>query len=292
MPFKKIAVIGLGLIGGSIGLALRRAFPNVVLVGVDRQEVIEQARDQLDHVFTPDDLQRSLRGAGLVFLATPINSIIEYLPRVAAGIEQNALVSDVGSTKAQIVSAARRVLRGCGYFIGGHPMAGKEHTGWQHANASLFENAPYVLTPGDPVPEKIRKDFVDLLRRLGARIVEMNAEAHDRLVAEVSHLPQLLALALMNYVGREDSEREARLQLAAGGFRDMTRIAESSYSIWRDILLTNKDAIKKSLSEFRKQLATLEALISDEAMDMNFRHANETRRQLEKEGRVRLRRRK
>jgi len=280
--FKRIAIIGLGLIGGSLCLALRRILPNVILVGVDKQQVIERARDKLNHAFTPDELQKSLRGVDLVFLATPINTIIEYLPRVAAGIEQSTLVSDVGSAKAQIVDAARRVMAGRGYFIGGHPMAGKEHAGWQHANTSLFENAAYVLTPGDPVPEKIRKDFIALLRGTGARVVEMSAETHDRLVAEVSHLPQLLAVALMNYVGREDAERELRLQLAAGGFRDMTRIAESPFHVWRDILLTNKNAIKKSLSEFREHLAMLEALISDEAMDINFRQANETRRQLEK----------
>jgi prephenate dehydrogenase len=280
-PFQRVAVIGLGLIGGSLCLALRRVFPNVVLTGVDNQHVIEQARHKVDHVFLPNDLEKSLRGISLVFLATPINAIIEYLPRVAASVDHATLVTDVGSTKALIVDAARRAMAGRGYFIGGHPMAGKEHTGWQHANASLFENAAYVVTPGDPVPEKIRNDFFALLRGIGSRVSEMSAEKHDRLVAEVSHLPQLLAVALMNYVGREDSEREMRLQLAAGGFRDMTRIAESPFHVWQDILLTNRAAIKKSLSEFREHMALLEVLVDDIALDKNFQRANDTRRQIE-----------
>jgi len=280
--FKRIAIIGLGLIGGSLCLALRRTIPNVVLVGVDKNEVIEQARDKLDHVFTPDDFQQSLRSVDLVFLSTPIGAIIDYLPRVAAYIDHTTLVTDVGSTKAVIVETARRVMAGRGYFIGGHPMAGSERVGWQQANASLFENAAYVLTPAYSVPEKIRQDFVDLLRSVGARVIEMKAEAHDRLVAEVSHLPQLLAVALMNYVGRDDAEKEMRLQLAAGGLRDMTRIAESPFHLWQDILLTNKAAIKKSLSEFREQIAALEALVDGHALSTSFQQATETRQQIEK----------
>ncbi len=279
--FKRIAIIGLGLIGGSLCLALRRAFPNVVLVGVDKHEVVEQARDRLDHVFSPDKLQQSLHGVELVFLAPPIGAILEYLPRVAAWIDRTALVTDVGSTKAVIVDVARQVMADRGYFIGGHPMTGSERSGWRHANASLFENAAYVLTSVDPVPGKIHQDFADLLRGLGARVIEMKADVHDRLIAEVSHLPQLVAVALMNYVGRADAEKEMRLELAAGGLRDMTRIAESPFHVWQDILLTNKAAIKKSLCEFREQIAVLEALVDGDALDTYFQQANETRRQID-----------
>ena len=282
VSFKRIAVIGLGLIGGSLCRALRCVVPNAEIIGVDKKEVIEQARDALDHVFTPDDLQKSLRGVDLVFLATPISAIIEYLPRVAACIEPNTLVSDVGSTKSQIVAVARRVMIGRGYFIGGHPMAGTERSGWQQATPDLLKNATYVLTPDLPVPEKTRVDFIALLQALDMKVIEMDAGTHDQVVAQISHLPQLLAVAIMNYVGRNDAERELRLHLAAGGFRDLTRLASSPFPIWRDILHTNSVEIKRALREFRECLSSLEALVDDEAIGINFTQANETRRQIEK----------
>lgn len=281
--FKRIAIIGLGLIGGSLCLALRRTFPNVVLVGVDKSEVIEQARGKLDHVFAPDDLEKSLRGVDLVFLSTPISAIIDYLPRVAACIDHTTLVTDAGSTKAVVVDAAQRALAGRGYFIGGHPMAGSERSGWEQANVDLFNKTTYVLTPALPVPSRIHDGLVALLQTLGAHVVEMDAETHDRVVAQISHLPQLLAVALMNYVGRDDADKNLRFMLSAGGLRDMTRIAASSFHIWQDILRTNKSAIKKALQEFRESLSMLEALVDDKEMNVKFKTAKVTKQQINSE---------
>lgn len=283
--FHKVAVIGLGLIGGSLCRALRRVFPNLELVGIDQPPVINLARDSLDQVFSPDDLENALRQVDLVFLATPINTIIEILKKIATAIAPGTLVTDVGSTKVEIVAtASKTMIDGC-YFIGGHPMTGHAQSGWQHADAYLFENAAYVLTPDLPAPEKTRADFIALLQGLGAHVIEMDAATHDRVAADVSHLPQLLAVALMNYVGRADADREKRLRLAAGGFRDMTRVASSPFAMWRDILRTNKSTVQTSLREFREYLSTLEALVDDEAMSSMFNNASAARQQIPQDSR-------
>jgi prephenate dehydrogenase len=283
VPFQRVAVVGLGLIGGSLCLALRRSFPKMALIGVDTPQVIAGAGEKLDGAFAADDLDKALHDVDLVILATPIGAILEYLPRVASLVNSTALVTDVGSTKVQIVEMAQRVMAGGGHFIGGHPMTGSEHSGWSHADAALFENAAYVLTPASrPVPEAIFNNFTRLLKEIGARVVQMNAETHDRLVAEVSHLPQLLSVALTNYAGRDDGEQPLRLQLAAGGFRDMTRLASSPFHVWRDILLTNESAIRKSLQDFRMAIGELEALLDDDEMRVKFEAAKAIKEQIEK----------
>jgi prephenate dehydrogenase len=223
-----------------------------------------------------------LRDVDLVFLSTPIGAIIDYLPRVAACIDQSAIVTDVGSTKAVIVDEARRVMAGHGYFIGGHPLAGSERSGWEQANVDLFNNTTYVLTPLLPVPAQKHQGLVALLQMLGAHVVEMDAETHDRVVAQISHLPQLLAVALMNYVGRDDADKNLRLMLAAGGLRDMTRIAGASFHIWKDILRTNKKDIKKFLQEFRENLSTFETLVDNDAMETKFSAAKLTKQEIDK----------
>jgi prephenate dehydrogenase len=285
--FQRVAIIGLGLIGGSICRALRRAHPQIELIGFDKKPALDQARDAddiLDHAFAVEDAYEGLRHVDLVFLATPIDSIISLLPKIAERIGVNTLVTDVGSTKTEIVKTARAAFTSRGYFIGGHPMAGKAHSGWQHAEASLFENAVYVLTPVSETPEKLRTDFHALLQSLGAQVIEMDAEAHDRVVAAVSHLPQLLAVALMNYVSKDDVDRTWRFRLAANGFRDMTRIASSPFPIWQDILRTNKPAIRQTLREFRECLSELESLDETEAIETMFNEANWARQQLPQNG--------
>jgi len=285
--FQKVAIIGLGLIGGSLCRALRRAHPQIELIGIDKQPVLDEARDALDildHVFAGEDAYEALRDVNLVFLATPIDSIISLLPKIAASIGVNTLVTDVGSTKAEIVKTARAAFKSRGYFIGGHPMAGKAHSGWQHAETGLFENAVYVLTPVSEAPKKIKTDFHALLQSIGAQVVEMDAEAHDRVVAAVSHLPQLIAVALTNYVSREDADRAWRFRLAASGFRDMTRIASSPFPIWQDILRTNKSAIRQTLREFRECLSELESLDETEAIETMFKEANWVRQQMPQNG--------
>jgi prephenate dehydrogenase len=275
--FRRIAVIGLGLIGGSLVKSLRRAKPDCKLVGVDFQNVIAKARAHLDAAFLPENLAEALGEADLIFLATPVGVILRLLPEVARVMRPGAIVTDAGSTKSWVVEQAARHFNGDRYFIGGHPMAGSEKGGWENADAYLFENAAYVLTPASNHPADSLGLLANLLQALGARVIILDPEEHDRLVAEVSHLPQLLAIALTNFIARAGVEHESRLQLAAGGFRDMTRIAASSFSIWRDILNSNHANVRQSLDEFIAVLQQMARDLDNDNLEAGFRRANQLR---------------
>ncbi|MCI0698191.1 prephenate dehydrogenase/arogenate dehydrogenase family protein [candidate division KSB1 bacterium] len=276
--FQRIAVVGLGLIGGSLVKSLRRAVPDCKLAGVDFHEVLVQAQDDLDAAFLPENLAEALHDADLVFLATPVGVILRLLPEVAKTVRPGTIVTDVGSTKSWIVEQAAQYFNGERCFIGGHPMAGGEKGGWENAEAHLFENAAYVLTPAPNPPAHSLESLANLLQALGARIIILDPEEHDRLVAEVSHLPQLLAIALTNFIARHgEEEHEPRLQLAAGGFRDMTRIAASSFSIWQDILNSNRANIRQSLQEFIAVLQQLARDLNNDNLEAGFRRANQLR---------------
>ncbi len=275
--FQRIAVVGLGLIGGSLVKSLRRAQPECKIIGIDFEHVIGSARGYLDEAFLPENLAHALRDADLVFLAAPINAILHLLPEVAKSIRPGALVTDVGSTKSLIVEQAQKHFTGERYFIGGHPMAGREKGGWEHADACLFENAAYVLTPESNFPASLLDSFTHLLQALGARVVTLEAATHDRVVADISHLPQLLALALMNFIARDGAQSELALQLTAGGFRDMTRLAASPFEIWKDILAGNCVNIRCSLQEFIVALQSLAHDLDNDNLERRFKQANQLR---------------
>ncbi|MDZ7361272.1 MAG: prephenate dehydrogenase/arogenate dehydrogenase family protein [candidate division KSB1 bacterium] len=277
VEFQCIAVVGLGLIGGSLVKGLRRAQPACKIIGVDFEHVISSACQELDEAFLPENLAHALRDADLVFLAAPGNAILHLLPEVAKAIRPGALVTDVGSTKSLVVEQAKKHFTGERYFIGGHPMAGREKGGWEHADARLFENAAYVLTPASNFPAPLLDSFKSLLQALGARVVTLEAATHDRIVADISHLPQLLSVALMNFIAREGAQPELGLQLTAGGFRDMTRLAASPFEIWKDILAGNRANVQRSLQEF---ISTLQRLVLDfdhGDLEKDFQRANQLR---------------
>ncbi|MDZ7344096.1 MAG: prephenate dehydrogenase/arogenate dehydrogenase family protein, partial [candidate division KSB1 bacterium] len=215
----------------------------------------------------------------------PINVILQLLPTVAKIIRPGAVVTDVGSTKHSIVEEAQKHFNGDRHFIGGHPMAGREQGGWENADSRLFENAVYVLTPLPNFPPLLLNSVKSFLRVIGAQVMTLDPEAHDRIVAEVSHLPQLLAIALTNFIVREGVAPEPRLQLAAGGFRDMTRLAASPFSLWQDILQSNRANVRRSLQQF---ILTLQNLLDDfdgEAMATRFQRANEIRQGIPRDNR-------
>ncbi len=275
--FQRIAVVGLGLIGGSLVKSLRHVMPDCELIGVDFHNVIANARAHLDAAFLPENLAEALGDADLVFLATPVGVILRLLPEVAEAVRPGAIVTDVGSTKGWMVDQAAEHFRGDRYFIGGHPMAGSEKGGWENAEAHLFENAAYVLTPAPNSPAHSLESLANLLQAIGARIIILDPAEHDRLVAEVSHLPQLLAIALANFIARAGVEHESRLQLAAGGFRDMTRLAASRFSIWQDILNSNRVNVRQSLQEFIVVLQQMAHDLDNDNLEAGFRRANQLR---------------
>ena len=266
-PFQRIAIVGMGLIGGSIGLAVRRARSGTRVVGIDRPDVLRRARARgaLDESATR--LERGLAGADLVVLALPVDAILAVLPRVARLLPPGAILTDVGSTKEAIDRLALRMgLRG--RFVGGHPMAGSERSGIAHADGRLFVGAAWVLCPAHrpPVgrtagarsgirPPPSWRRLAILVRRLGARPFLLEPRAHDRIVARLSHLPQLVSVALTNAA----CTRETRpyLHLCGPALRQMTRLAESPPGLWGSILRSNRRAATRALDDVIDELARL-----------------------------------
>jgi prephenate dehydrogenase len=248
-----ITIIGLGVIGGSLGLAIKQTGRNVIITGVGRQKRIDAAirRGAIDYGTL--SIPAAVHDADIVFVCTPVYTILSLLPEIAQNIKPSTIVTDVGSTKAVIMKAAKRFFRTRGIFVGGHPMAGSEGKGIDFADALMFQNAAYVLCTGGR-KEKAVSRLTDILHDIGARVLFLDAEEHDSVAAAISHLPQLVAVAMMNIAGRKNARHSATLRLAAGGFRDITRIASSPYEMWQDILGTNAGKISAVLRELERML--------------------------------------
>lgn len=286
-PFKNatIVLIGVGLIGGSLGLALKRLGIGKKIVGISRSETLEEAKDLgvIDVGFEYDAMAEGLQDADLVFLCAPIARILEQLLEVIHAVPVGCVVSDVGSTKRALVERAEKIGRSDVHFVGGHPMAGSEKSGVGAADPFLFENALYVLTPATGVPEAPVQEMVDLVRNLGARPMLMDAETHDRVAAAVSHVPQMIATSLVNLVGRLNEADGLPLQMAAGGFRDLTRIASSPFAMWRDICQTNTVPIREMLDAYIGELTVVRDKVDQDALADNFTYANEIRNGIPKD---------
>lgn len=278
--FRRVVIVGVGLIGGSFGLALKRTAFGGRIVGVSRRSTLDEALELgvIDEAYTYEALDRALDGADLVLLCAPIQRILGLLDEVGRHACPGALVTDVGSTKRRIVERAQASLPSGIHFIGGHPMAGSEKSGVAAADPFLFQNAIYILVPDARVPEPVYRALVDLLRGVGAKVMEMDARTHDETVAAISHLPQLMATGLVEMVGRLDEERAGFLTLAAGGFRDLTRIASSPYApVWEDICQTNADQIRAMIDRYAAQLQLLRQRVDDAALSGHFEYANRVR---------------
>jgi prephenate dehydrogenase len=251
-----VAIVGVGLIGGSFGLALRRAGFRGAILGVSSEASIRAGveRGAVDRGAT---LEEAAGAADLIYLAQPIGRILDTLHHLDALVRPDALVTDAGSTKHVIVTEAARLLRRC-QFLGGHPLAGKERRGVEAADAGLFEGRAYVLTPHSPeeLETPAARAFVDWVRQIGAKPVVLGAAEHDRLVAFTSHLPQLASTAL-GAVLDECLTAPGDLQVAGPGLIDLTRLALSPYELWRDILATNTESIEQALTAYINELEQL-----------------------------------
>lgn len=253
--FKKVTIIGVGLIGGSLGLALKKN-PDLSIIGVGRnKEHLNQAiaRGAIDKGTT--QLEEAVRGADLVFIATPVSGITKIAKRISPHLKKGAVITDVGSAKAHIVKSIERFVPKDVHFIGGHPMAGSEQQGVLAASANLFKNSFYILTPTKKTDAKAFKRLHSLLSKTGAQVIAIPPEKHDQVVAVISHLPHLMASSLVNLAAEQTKKEENLLLLAAGSFRDTTRTAASSPQIWLDICLENKGAILKAISGFQRKLS-------------------------------------
>ncbi len=259
-PFQHITIIGVGLIGGSLALATKQRFPAIHITGVDTPQVLKRALDRHAIDLTDKSIERAVRSADLIVLAAPVSSISKMLPLIAKNCSPSTIVTDTGSVKRKLIEQAQRLFPN-GNFIGGHPMTGSEFSGINAAHPLLFQNALYLLTPTHTTKKQLVHILAKFFTALDARICIINPATHDSVVAAVSHLPQLAAVALMNSVGKYHPDAPHHLALAAGGFRDMTRIASSPFEMWKGILSANQKEISKALRLYIKQLNKIASIV-------------------------------
>ena len=272
--FRRIGIVGLGLIGGSIALAARQVWPSSLVVAVDNKDVLETAM-RLHAIDVAADDPVVLAEVDLVVLAAPVSQNIAFLVAINDCVRQPAVVTDVGSTKRTTVAAAK-LLAPRFTFVGGHPLAGAAVGGLEHARADLFRGRPWLLTPKDDGSSGAVEKLSAFVRALGAEPRVLDAEAHDRLMAYLSHLPQLAASALMQAVG--DAIGADGLQLAGRGLVDTTRLASSPSDIWRDVASTNASEIGPALDGLISTLQRLrDDLVGGGVLDEVFRSARRWR---------------
>ena len=287
---NKLVIIGVGLIGGSFALALRKAGLAGQIVGVGRsRENMARAlkRGLIDEI--AGDLPSALKRADIVFLAVPVGQTGEIMAKISPYLEPDSIVTDAGSTKQDVIAAARSHLaENFQNFVPGHPIAGAEQSGANAARADLFRAKNVVLTPLEETSSNAVNRVKELWQACGACISLMSANQHDKILATVSHLPHVLAFALMNHVYRAGHGPEGTpnpndpLHFAGTGFRDFTRIAGSSPEMWRDICLGNREALVDQIDAYQRELAALrETLARDDgdALEKAFASAREARQQ-------------
>ncbi len=260
--FHRVAIIGLGLIGGSIGLALRSTQEARQVVGYDPAPGAGELARRVGAVdLAHSTLTDTVYKADLIILATPVGAMRSLLSDLAIMASPGTVITDAASTKSQVISWAEEFLPTTISFVGGHPMAGKETSGVGVADATLFQNCMYCLTPTEKTSPAALKTVSALAEILGAHVLFLDPVAHDNLVSQVSHLPFLVSTALMNTLANKSSWKDAAL-LASSGFRDTTRLAAGSPEMYRDICLTNSEAIVSVLDEYIETLQTFRAQIA------------------------------
>lgn len=275
-----VTIAGVGLIGGSFALALRRAGYRGRILGVSSPATLERALavDAIDRGMALDE---AVPQSDLVYLAQPVPRIVDQLERVRSLVPDHALVTDAGSTKRAIVERARGLFDGQAAFLGGHPLAGKEGRGPDLADAALFEGAIYVLAPTGPqLPgSPVARDFRGWLDRIGCRPRVMDAAEHDRIVAWTSHLPQLVSTALASAICARLAD-DGDLEVSGDGLRDMTRLAASPHEVWAGILATNRDAIDEALGGLIGELESVRAAVRSGAAREPFGRGNALKERL------------
>jgi prephenate dehydrogenase len=276
---QRVTILGSGLIGGSFARALRKYTPDMHIAAWDRAEVILEARKAgvIDEGFF-EALDPAIRRADLIYIALPIGMTLDILPELARHAPPHALVTDAGSTKMRIwQSACELFVEEVGpIFLAGHPMAGREHAGFVHADADLFQNASYALVGrADDHHDPRILAFVKILEKIGARPLWLGAQQHDYAVGLSSHLPQLAAVALGSFLYNHLDENGLPITLAGPGLRDSLRLAGSPYSTWRDIVLTNREVISAALDLLARRIEDLRERLGSRDLEADFEAANE-----------------
>ena len=279
---KTIYIAGLGLIGASMALGIKRDHPDYEILGYNRSQAsrdIALERGMIDRA--TDDFASFAPLADIIILTLPIKQTIAFIQELASlGLKEGVLISDAGSTKSAIVNSAEENFAGKSVrFIGGHPMAGSHKTGAASADVNLFENAYYIFTPSSLTTSDTLEEMKSLLSGLHARFIEIDAEEHDKVTSQVSHFPHILASGLMEQTALYAREHELAGRFAAGGFRDMTRIAESEPGMWTSILLSNRETIIERIEDFKGRLDEISQAIRDESEGQIWDFFNQAREQ-------------
>ncbi len=258
---KSVAIVGVGLIGGSIGLALRRSGLAGEVIGIGRP----QSRAKLEHAkqlgaitSSAPDLQQGVANADFVVVCTPVSTIADIVLEAASAAPPHALLTDAGSTKASIVATVEAALPSSKHFVGSHPLAGSEKTGVEFARPDLFDDRVVVVTPGNQTKPEDTEAVSEFWSSLGASVLRLSPDAHDAVLAGTSHLPHLIASALAGVTPAD------HLNLTAGGWRDVTRIAAADPALWTQILLENRVHVLKSLTGFEKTVQAIRSAIERE----------------------------
>ncbi|NJD02956.1 MAG: prephenate dehydrogenase [Ruminiclostridium sp.] len=264
MENLRITIIGLGLIGGSLARAFHERMGMKDIIAVNRSgEALQQAlRDgAISRGYT--EMDSSIYESDIIFICTPVKRALQYIDDLSGKVRPDCIITDVGSTKGELVTHVN-TMKNPPCFIGGHPMAGTEKTGYASGFAHLFENAYYILTPCKSTPKPAMESMMDLARGIGAIPVIMDAYEHDRVTGGISHIPHIIASALVNMVKGLDSCGGSMQMFAAGGFRDITRIASSSPEMWESIVMSNKHQLKELLDNFVKELERFKKIMAED----------------------------
>ncbi|NLW47667.1 MAG: prephenate dehydrogenase/arogenate dehydrogenase family protein [Firmicutes bacterium] len=277
-----IAIIGLGLMGGSLGLALVRAGYQVT--GWDQNpEIIKEAYQAGAINRMPKDLMDAVGKASVVFIATPVESIAAMIKDCLPLVRPGTIFTDLGSIKTKVLEAVFQFLPESQYFVAGHPMTGSEQHGLGAADPFLFQNAAYLIIEDPRTPSQAADLIIELVESVGAQIIKLTAAEHDRIVSMVSHLPHLIAATLAKTAGTVERKHPGTLGLAAGGFRDTTRVALGSPEVWRGIIRGNLDQVIKAIDTFQAELINLKEILTTgevSVLDQFLTEAQEVRRQI------------
>lgn len=265
-----------------MALALRRRRPELEIACIDLPERIPAIREAgiTDQVGTIDNLQDHAPESAIIIVATPVQSVLETVRRLQPFLREGTIVTDVGSTKRKIMSQAGKMMPAGAHFIGGHPMAGSERSGVEAADPLLFSDRVYVLCPYPDTPPDALLTIMDLVENLLATPITIDPDEHDRIMAMVSHLPQLISVALMQSARAGDAEHGMLDKLAGRGFLDMTRLAASDYGIWKGILETNEEAIGQAVERFIQSLSELNEGMLEKKTALAWEKAGKHRRKM------------
>ena len=280
--FQKIAILGPGLLGSSLALAIRhRQLAKTIALWSRREEIIPQLQERKIGDLATTQLQKAIDKADFIIFATPVRVMGTLAEVCLPFLGKNVLVTDVGSVKTSVVNGLEEIFQDKAYFIGSHPMAGSDKTGFEHAQVNLFEQAACFITPTEQSQKEAQLRITEFWQKLGCRIKVLPPYEHDYLVAGISHLPHLLASLLVNSV--VDFHTIDALQWIGGGFRDSTRVALGSPWMWNDILAQNREALLKAIQNFRQHLNEAErALQENRPLQFLLEHAAQARAKISK----------